>query len=58
MELINKYQLSLGLETYDVLGFDSEDQLNYEIQKLIQPRPGYDKDLPINDLTRKIERTN
>ena len=39
MELINKFELSLGLEPYDMLGFDSEDQLNMEIMKLIEVRP-------------------
>ena len=42
MEILNKYELSLGSEPFDVLGFDSEDQLNYEIQKLIQIRPEFD----------------
>mgnify|MGYP001354683511 CR=1 FL=1 len=41
MELINRYELSLGLEPYDVLGFDSEENLNIEIQKLIQLRPEF-----------------
>tara|TARA_Y100001978_G_C23574695_1_gene375935 strand:+ start:231 stop:383 length:153 start_codon:yes stop_codon:yes gene_type:complete len=41
MELINKYEISLGLEPYDILGFDSEEQLNVEIQKLIQLRPEF-----------------
>ena len=38
MELINKFEESLGLEPYDVLGYESEDELNSEIQKLIQFR--------------------
>ena len=38
MDLINKYEFSLGLEPYDVLGFESEEQLNNELQELIQPR--------------------
>jgi len=42
MDLTNKYELSLGREPYDVLGFDSEDQLNHEITKLIQLRPEFD----------------
>ena len=41
MGLINKYELSLGLEPYDVLGFDSEEKLNKELLKLIQPRPEF-----------------
>ena len=39
MGFTNKYELSLGLEPYDVLGFESEDKLNKELLKLIQPRP-------------------
>ena len=45
MELINKYELSLGIEPYDVLGFESEEELNTEIQKLIQLRPEFKNDL-------------
>tara|TARA_Y100001978_G_C23628257_1_gene402069 strand:- start:460 stop:609 length:150 start_codon:yes stop_codon:yes gene_type:complete len=45
MELIDKFELSLGLEPFDALGFDSEDQLNNEIQKLIQLRPEFNKSL-------------
>ena len=45
MELMNKYEFSLGLEPYDVLGFESEEQLNIEIQKLMQLRPEFKKDL-------------
>tara|TARA_Y100001970_G_scaffold216522_1_gene265003 strand:- start:6085 stop:6237 length:153 start_codon:yes stop_codon:yes gene_type:complete len=45
MELINKYELSLGIEPYDVLGFASEEELNIEIQKLIQLRPEFKNDL-------------
>ena len=43
MEILNKYELSLGLEPYDVLGFDSEEQLNFEIEKLIQIRTDFEK---------------
>lgn len=38
MDLIDKHEFSLGLEPYDVLGFESEEQLNNELQELIQPR--------------------
>ena len=38
METINKYELSLGLEPFDVLGFRSEEELNLEISKLIKVR--------------------
>ena len=42
MELINKYELSLGLEPYDVLGFDSEEELELEISKLTRFRPEFE----------------
>ena len=45
MELINKYEISLGLEPFDLLGFDSEEQLNIEIQKLIEIRPELKNDV-------------
>ena len=38
MKIINKYELSLGLEPFDVLGFKSEKELNQEISKLIKVR--------------------
>ena len=38
MNIINKYELSLGLEPFDVLGFKSEEELNQEISKLIKVR--------------------
>ena len=45
MELVNKYEISLGLEPFDLLGFDSEEQLNLEIQKLIEIRPEFKNDV-------------
>ena len=41
METTLKKQTSLGLETYDVLGFNSEEELELEISKLIQVRPEF-----------------
>ena len=38
MQKINSHCDSLGSETYDVLGFESKDELNKEIKKLIQIR--------------------
>ena len=38
MNIINKYELSLGLEPFYVLGFKSEKELNQEILKLIKVR--------------------
>ena len=48
MELLNSHELSLGLEPYDVLGFESEDHLNQELLKLIQPRSEFIKNVKIN----------
>ena len=38
MNIVNKYEISLGLEPFDVLGFKSEKELNQENSKLIQVR--------------------
>ena len=43
MEITLKEETSLGLETFDVLGFNSEDELELEISKLIQIRPEFEK---------------
>ena len=43
MEITIKKKISLGLETYDVLGFNSEEELELEISKLIQIRPEFKK---------------
>ena len=43
MELTIKKETLLGLETYDVLGFNSEEELELEITKLIQIRPEFEK---------------
>ena len=43
MELTIKKETSLGLETYDVLGFKSEEELELEITKLIQIKPEFEK---------------
>ena len=45
MEIILKKETSLGLETYDVLGFNSEEELQLEISKLIKLRPEFDNNL-------------
>ncbi len=39
MELVQKEETSLGLESFDVLGFNSQEQLELEISKLIKIRP-------------------
>ena len=38
MELAQKEETSLGLESYDVLGFNSQKELELEISKLIKIR--------------------
>ena len=48
MELLNNYEMSLGLEPYEVLGFDSEDHLNEELLKLIQLRSEFINNKKIN----------
>ena len=42
MELTIKKETSLGLETYDVLGFNSEEELELEISKLTKFRPEFE----------------
>jgi len=43
MEITQEKKNSLGLETFDVLGFNSEEELELEISKLIQIRPEFEK---------------
>ena len=45
MELAEKQETSLGLESYDVLGFNSQEELELEISKLTKFRPEFDTDL-------------
>ena len=42
MEITLKKETSLGLETYDVLGFNSKEELELEISKLIKIRPEFE----------------
>ena len=42
MEITLKKESSLGLESYDVLGFNSEEELELEIAKLIKIRPEFE----------------
>ena len=48
MKIINKYELSLGLEPFDVLGFRSEEELNQEISKLIKVRSEFEIKSKVN----------
>ena len=43
MEIILKTETSLGLGSYEDLGFNSEEELELEISKLIQIRPEFEK---------------
>ena len=45
MEIILKKEISLGLEPYDVLGFNSEEELELEISKLTKFRPEFENNL-------------
>ena len=42
MDTVAKNQFSLGSESFDVLGFKSEEELNLEISKLIEVRPEFE----------------
>ena len=42
MELVKKEETSLGLESYDILGFNSKEELESEISKLIKIRPEFE----------------
>ena len=53
MEIINKYQSSLGLEPYDALGFNSEEELNQEISKLIKVRSEFESKSKFNSIQFK-----
>ena len=45
MDITLKKEHSLGLETYDQLGFNSEEELELEISKLIKIRPEFDTNM-------------
>ena len=45
MELVQKEEPSLGLESYDILGFNSQEELELEISKLIKIRPEFETNL-------------
>ena len=45
MELVQKEETSLGLESYDALGFNSQEELELEISKLIKNRPELETNL-------------
>ena len=43
MEITLKQEISPGLESYEVLGFNSQEELELEISKLIKNRPEFEK---------------
>jgi len=45
MEINLQKETSLGLDPYDVLGFNSEEELELEIAKLIKIRPEFENNL-------------
>jgi len=45
MELAQKQETSLGLESYEVLGFNSQEELELEISKLTKFRPEFEINL-------------
>ena len=45
MELSQKQETSLGLESYDVLGFNSQEELELEISKLTKFGPEFEINL-------------
>ena len=45
MELAQKEETSLGLDSYDVLGFNSQEELELEISKLTKFRPEFETNL-------------
>ena len=45
MGITLKKETSLGLEKYDDLGFNSEEELELEISKLIKIRPEFENNL-------------
>ena len=45
MAITLKKETSLGLETYDILGFNSQEELELEISKLIKIRAEFENNL-------------
>ena len=50
MEIIKEYEGSLGLESFDVLGFKSEEELKQEISKLIKVRNEFKSESKLNSI--------
>ena len=50
METINKQDFSLGLVTFDVLGFESEEEFNKEILNLMKVRSEFESKSEVNSI--------
>ncbi len=50
MEIINRKDPSLGLTPFDILGFNSEEELNLEISKLIRVRSEFETKSKVNSI--------
>ena len=50
MKTIKRKEVSLGLESFDVLGFSSEKELNQEISKLIKFRSEFENKTKFNSI--------
>jgi len=57
MEITLKKETLLGLETYDKLGFNSEEELELEISKLTKNRPEFEK-IKLNFIVSKTQPNN
>ena len=50
MDIFYKHQSSLGLDTFDELGFSSEEELNKEISNLIKVRSEFESKSKVNSI--------
>jgi len=57
MEITLKKETLLGLETYDKLGFNSEEELELEISKLTKNKPEFEK-IKLNFIVSKTQPNN
>ena len=47
---MDRCEISLGLEPFDVLGFKSEEELNHEISKIIKVRSEFENKTNANSI--------
>ena len=50
MNIVYKDKASLGLEPFDALGFNSEEELNKEVSKLIKVRSEFESKSKVNSI--------